>query len=125
MYSEPLPNPVCVCLDLVNSAAALGMVVSIPLRVEERRQRSWLVDIPDVAMEDIAALAGKCPQAQFIIGNSAGFTNSRLGRKGSKIGSRQSIDFCEFLTFTTIREISFRSSSKFIGWNGSGLETVL
>ena len=66
-----------VCLDLVNSAAGRGMVVSIPVRVEDRRQRSWLVDIPDVAMEEIATLVRTCPQAQFIIGNATGFTNSR------------------------------------------------
>ena len=81
-----------ICLDLVNSAAARGMVVSIPVRVEDRRQRSWLVDIPDVAMEEIATLVGRSPEAQFIIGNSAGFTSSRLGRKESGMPSNYAIE---------------------------------
>jgi len=35
------------------------------------------------------------------------------------------IAFREFLTFTTIRGICFRSRSKITGWNGSGSDTVL
>ena len=35
------------CLDLVNAATERGMIISIPLRAEDKRQRSWLVDVPD------------------------------------------------------------------------------
>jgi hypothetical protein len=45
--------------------------------------------------------------------------------QGSEIRSRRFIGFREFLMVTTIRGICFRSRSKFIGWNGSGLDTVL
>ena len=41
------------CLDLVRAAAARGLVISIPIRVEDRRQRSWLVDVPDVALDEV------------------------------------------------------------------------
>src|SRR2546426_7883945 len=44
------------CLELVHAAAERGMVISIPIRVEDRRQQSWLVDIPDVDLEEIARL---------------------------------------------------------------------
>ena len=45
--------------------------------------------------------------------------------QGREIGSKRSVGFREFLTFTTIRGICFRSKSKFVGWNGSGSDTVL
>ncbi|MBL8241610.1 MAG: amidohydrolase family protein [Bryobacterales bacterium] len=69
-----------VCLELVNAAAERRMVVSIPFRVEDRRQQSWLVDIPDVAARDAAALARAVPSARFIFGNGSGFAASELGR---------------------------------------------
>jgi len=45
--------------------------------------------------------------------------------QGSEIGSMRSIGFREFLMVTTIRGICFRSTSKVVGWNGSGSDTVL
>ena len=45
--------------------------------------------------------------------------------QGSEIGSRGYVGFREFLMVTTIRGICFRSNGKFIGWNGSGSDTVL
>lgn len=72
-----------VCLDLVRAATALRMPVSIPFRVEDRRQQSWLVDVPDVTHGDAAALVRAVPEARFIFGNGAGFASSPLGRSGS------------------------------------------
>jgi predicted TIM-barrel fold metal-dependent hydrolase len=89
-HNYRLTDPLC--RELVNAAASRGMAVSIPLRVEDRRQRSWLVDIPDVAMEDIAALVKACPQARFIIGNGTGFTGSALGRKNSGLPPNYAIE---------------------------------
>jgi uncharacterized protein len=68
-------------LDLVSAAAEMGMVVSIPFRVEDRRQQSWLVDVPDVTAAEAAALARAVPRATFIFGNGSGFAGSALGRK--------------------------------------------
>jgi len=45
--------------------------------------------------------------------------------QGTRVVSKGPIGFREFLTFTTIRGICFRSSSKFIGWSGWGSDTVL
>src|SRR5262249_31361894 len=53
------------CLDLVRAVAARGLVVSIPIRVEDHRQRSWLVVVPDVSLDDVAALVRACPEARF------------------------------------------------------------
>ena len=60
------------CRELVNAAAERRMVVSIPIRVEDRRQQSWLVDIPDVELEEIAGLIRDCPQARFIMHSASG-----------------------------------------------------
>ncbi|MCX7806175.1 MAG: amidohydrolase family protein [Planctomycetota bacterium] len=70
------------CLELANAAAESGLSVSIPIRVEDRRQRSWLADVPDVPLSDIAELAKACPGARFILVNGAGFIGSALGRRG-------------------------------------------
>jgi predicted TIM-barrel fold metal-dependent hydrolase len=80
------------CLELVRLAAARRMPVSIPLRVEDRRQQSWLVDVPDVDQEEIAALIRAIPAAHFVIGNGSGFVGSALGRAGSNMPSNYSIE---------------------------------
>ena len=54
------------CLELVHAATERGMVVSIPIRVEDPRERSWLVDVPDLPLDDVAALVRACPQARFL-----------------------------------------------------------
>ena len=37
----------------VTAATERGMVISIPIRVEDSRERSWLVDVPDVPLAEI------------------------------------------------------------------------
>lgn len=80
------------CLELVNAAAERGMAVSIPVRVEDRRQQSWLVDVPDVDLEEIASVVKTCPKARFILVSGSGFVNSSLGRKSSGLPPNYSID---------------------------------
>ena len=80
------------CLDLVNAAAERGMIVSLPIRVEDSRQRSWLVDVPDLGLDEIAGLVKACPRAQFILVNGIGFVNSPLGRKGNGLPANYCIE---------------------------------
>jgi hypothetical protein len=80
------------CLELVHAAAQRGMVVSIPVRVEDRRQGSWLADIPDVGHEEIAALVQSVPKAVFILANGSGFVSSPLGRKNNGLPPNYAID---------------------------------
>jgi predicted TIM-barrel fold metal-dependent hydrolase len=68
------------CLDLVHAAFERGMIISITIRVEDPRERSWLVDIPDLPLEDVAALVKSCPRARFLVLNGLGFRNTPLGR---------------------------------------------
>jgi hypothetical protein len=80
------------CLDLVNAAAEREMVVSIPIRVEDKRERSWLVDVPDLLLEEIAGLIKACPNTRFILLNGIGYVNSPLGRKDSGLPTNYAIE---------------------------------
>jgi uncharacterized protein len=80
------------CLELVHAATERHMVVSIPIRVEDRRQQSWLVDIPDVLHEEIAALVKAVPGGRFMIHNGSGFVNSSLGRRDTTLPRNYVID---------------------------------
>ena len=80
------------CLELVNAATERGLVISIPLRAEDSRQRSWLVDVPDVPLEEIVALVRSCPNARFILLNGLGYARSPLGRKDSGLPANYAIE---------------------------------
>jgi predicted TIM-barrel fold metal-dependent hydrolase len=80
------------CLELVHAATERGMPVSIPMRVEDYRQRSWLVNVPDVPLEDIVALVKACPKARFLLLNGIGFVNSPLGRKDSGLPANYAVE---------------------------------
>jgi len=68
------------CLDLVRRATEWGIPISIPIRVVDSRQRSWLVDVPDVPLGEIVELVKACPESRFILLNGAGYTGSPLGK---------------------------------------------
>jgi uncharacterized protein len=87
------------CLDLVRAAAARGLVVSIPIRVEDHRQRSWLVDVPDVSLDDVAALVRACPEARFLLLNGNGYVRSPLGREGGGLPSNYRIEISRLTAF--------------------------
>ncbi len=79
-------------LDLVEEATRRGMVVSIPMRVEDYRQRSWLVDVPDIPLGEIVELVKACPQARFIFLNGIGYTGSPLGKPDNRLPANYSIE---------------------------------
>ena len=66
--------------ELIEAATQRNMLLSIPLRVEDYRQRSWLVDVPDVPHAEIAEVVRAHPEARFVLVNGAGFSRSPLGR---------------------------------------------
>ena len=80
------------CLEMIRAAAELKMVVSIPIRVEDSRQRSWLVDVPDVSLAELATLVKACPDARFLFVNGAGFAGSPLGKKSSDLPANYAIE---------------------------------
>jgi len=80
------------CLDLVNAATERRMVISIPVRVEDNRERSWLANVPDVPLDELAALVKACPQARFILLNGLGYVKSPLGRKDNGLPANYLIE---------------------------------
>lgn len=80
------------CVELVREAAARKMPVSVPFRVEDRRQQHWLVDVADMTPAEAVALVKAVPEAHFILGNGSGFASSALGRKGSGLPRNYSVE---------------------------------
>jgi predicted TIM-barrel fold metal-dependent hydrolase len=66
------------CHEIVEAATELGMLISIPVRAADPRQRHWLIDVGDVPLADIAGLAAAHPEARFIILEGDQFTRSPL-----------------------------------------------
>jgi uncharacterized protein len=80
------------CFDLMAAATERGMIVSIPIRVEDNRERHWLVDVPDVPLGDIAALVKAFPRMPFVLVNGLGFAGGPLGKKTSGLPSNYAIE---------------------------------
>ena len=82
------------CHALAEAAAELGMVVSIPQRVEDYRQRHWLLDTPDVNLNEVAALAAAHPNTKFLVSNAAGVGGSDLVTKKDDLPANTWVDMC-------------------------------
>jgi len=80
------------CQELVDAATERGMVISIPIRVEDNRQRSWLLNVRDVPLEEIVELVKAHPRARFILLNGIGYTRCPLGRKDNGLPSNYAIE---------------------------------
>lgn len=80
------------CHDLINAATERNMIISIPMRVEDARDRSWLVDIPDLALADVTALVKTFPKARFVLLNGLGYTSTPLGRKDGDLPANYLIE---------------------------------
>ncbi|MBM3500377.1 MAG: metal-dependent hydrolase [Armatimonadetes bacterium] len=73
------------CTELVAAAAEANLLVSIPVRQVDHRQRHWLVDASDVPLSDIAALVAAHPDARFIVLEGAGYLGSDLVRRAGEL----------------------------------------
>ena len=80
------------CRELVDAATQCGMIISIPIRVEDNRERSWLLNVPDVPLEEIVGLVSAHPKARFILLNGIGYTGCPLGRKNNSLPSNYAIE---------------------------------
>lgn len=80
------------CRELVDAATERNMVISIPIRAEDNRQRSWLLNVPDVPLDEIIDLVTAHPKARFILLNGIGYTRSPLGRKDNGLPSNYAIE---------------------------------
>jgi hypothetical protein len=89
-HSYSLSDPCC--RDLISAATERDMVISIPLRVEDNRQRSWLLNVPDIPLAEIVELVKAHPHARFLLLNGLGYTSSALGRKNNGLPANYAIE---------------------------------
>lgn len=87
-HNYKLSDPEAV--ELVNAAAERNMLVTIPMRVEDPRQRSWLVEVPDLTPPEVEPILRACPRAKFALLNGNGFGS--LGRKDNGLPQNYWID---------------------------------
>ncbi len=73
------------CAELIKAAAEAGLLISIPSRQVDYRQRHWLVNAPDVPLSEIAALVAAHPKARFILLEGAGYPNSELVKRAKDL----------------------------------------
>jgi predicted TIM-barrel fold metal-dependent hydrolase len=69
------------CAELVKAAIEMNLLISIPIRQVDYRQRHWLVNARDVSLADIATLVAAHPKARFILLEGAGYMGSDLVKK--------------------------------------------
>jgi hypothetical protein len=98
-HNYKLTDPAC--RELIAAATERQMAVSIPIRAEDSRQRSWLADVPDVTLAELVELVNACPSAQFIFVNGVRFDNSPLGQKGNSLPANYSIDLARVTPLMT------------------------
>ncbi|MEN6643374.1 MAG: amidohydrolase family protein [Armatimonadia bacterium] len=82
------------CHALVDAATALNMVISVPQRVEDYRQRHWLIDAPDVNLNEFAALTAAHGQARFLVTNALGVGGSDFVKKQADLPANYWVDIC-------------------------------
>ncbi|MGD9498522.1 MAG: amidohydrolase family protein [Armatimonadota bacterium] len=79
------------CNELIAAAVERGLVVSIPIRQIDQRQRHWLLEVPDVALSDLSTLVTRHPEAKFVFLNGIGFVNSPLGKPDNDLPANYAI----------------------------------
>jgi uncharacterized protein len=80
------------CRELIDAATERGMVISIPIRVEDNRSRSWLLKVPDIPLVEIVELVKAFPKARFILLNGSGYTGCPLGQKDNALPPNYAIE---------------------------------
>ncbi len=66
------------CAELCQACQERGLVVTLIQRQVDYRQSHWMVDAPDLVLNDIAQLCADHPEVNFMILNGAGFAGSRF-----------------------------------------------
>jgi uncharacterized protein len=73
------------CEELICAATQRRLPISIPLRVEDYRQQSWLVDVPDIPVSELVEPIRKHPAARFLLLNGAGYSSSPLASAAQEL----------------------------------------
>lgn len=80
------------CNELVAAASEHNLVISLPIRQIDQRQRHWLIEIPDLALDDLVGLVTRHPQASFVFLNGLGFVSSPLGKPNNGLPANYAIE---------------------------------
>ncbi len=66
------------CDELCEACKERGLVVTLIQRQVDYRQSHWMVDAPDLNLDEIAELCAKHPETSFMLLNGIGITGSKL-----------------------------------------------
>jgi uncharacterized protein len=66
------------CDELCEACKERGLVVTLIQRQVDYRQSHWLVDAPDLKLDEIADLCAKHPETTFMLLNGSGLSGSRF-----------------------------------------------
>ena len=78
--------------SLCEACAERGLPVTIIQRQVDYRQSHWMVDAPDLVLNDVAQLCADHPQTAFIILNGLGFAGSRFVREADTLPANSYIE---------------------------------
>jgi predicted TIM-barrel fold metal-dependent hydrolase len=82
------------CRELMTAAGEAGLVVSVPQRVEDYRQRHWLIKAPDIDLAEYAALVKGHPQTNFLVTNAIGIVGSPFVTDRADMPANYWVDIC-------------------------------
>ncbi len=82
------------CADLIRAATEAGMLITLTQRVEDYRQRHWLINAPDESLADWARLVAAHPEARFILTNGLGYGGSDLVTRAGDLPANYWVDLC-------------------------------
>jgi predicted TIM-barrel fold metal-dependent hydrolase len=80
-HACPLDDPRTV--ELVRRAAARGLPVLVAVGLEDTRSHHWLMQVPDVRVAEIAALAVAVPEAKVVVTGATSGQLAALWRNGA------------------------------------------
>lgn len=93
-YSLAAPE----CLEMVQAAAAYGLHIAVPVRLEDRRQRHWMDQTAEVKLAEIAGLSRACPSARILVLEALGVERSPFVTDPSLQAAQVSFEFSRMAT---------------------------
>lgn len=114
LYHEYLLNDPR-CIELVKAARDLQMPVSIPLRMIDIRQRSWLDVEEELDLNNIASLVQEVPDAKYIILDMRSINGRKVTEESLEVLQKADI------LFDTVRS----SGVPVQGYSGESLQELL
>jgi len=71
------------CLRFISKVSEMNLVVSIPVRLRDKRGRHWMDAARDIDFAEVEQLASKSPDSKIVLLESRGAENSTLVKYGN------------------------------------------